>query len=708
MIFLKRFLDYAIFSCVILLTFFLVFDQYLEIPGLVGWLGRWHPLVLHFPIVLVLVTVVQYWRKDNYFDLYLNLTAFLTLITAITGFILSLEGTARGNLILTHQWLGVSVSYLMAIWYWVNQNNQQKFLPPILIQGVMIVLIIITGHYGGMITHGNDFLSLSEEDEAGIMTIPDDPIISAHIIQPILNGKCVKCHNTNKAKAELILSSIESINIGGKSGAIIDRNDYGKSKLLTNISLPMDEEGHMPPAEEEQLSGDELTLISSWISHGASADLKFSDLDISDPGYAIVDKLIADSKNYRWSDLPDISDDEIDKLSSNYIRIMQLYNRSNALQVIVFPHKNYESSKITRLKSIADNIIELNFSGIPIQNHELDFIGLCQNLEKLNLSNTAVDDEAVNKIKKPGKLIELKIYNSNISDKALDWIAEYPELSDLYVYNTDITEAGINRLTSTKSALSIIKNAKEAEDFKSVLPPPTVNPRIYFFSESARVKLNHPLQDIEVFYTTDGSMPDKSSEKAVDSLGFDKSLKLKFYADRSGWEPSPIDSMNLFKTIRPPDSFILQNKPSPRFTGRGELLLFDKEKGSGNFSDSTWMAFREGSFILNGEWEESVNIESVVLSSMVHTDPYLFPPESIKIRGGIDKSDMRVLALMNPEKLEKREDGHFRFFECKFDPVSIRYLEIVVQPLHRIPMWHAGKGEKGWFFIDEVIFQPLE
>jgi uncharacterized membrane protein len=705
MIFLKRILDYAIFTCVILLTFFLVFEQYLEIPGFIGWLGRWHPLVLHFPIVLILVTVVQYWRRDNYFDWYLNLTTFLTLITAITGFVLSLEGPAKGNLILTHQWLGISVAYLMAIWYWVNKKDQSKYLPPIMIQGVLVIMIVVTGHYGGMVTHGNDFLSLLDKDEVGIISIPDDPIVFTHIIQPILNRKCVKCHNSNKAKAELILSGMESINKGGKSGAIIDRNDYGKSKLLASITLSPEDDGHMPPLEEEQLTGDEMTLISSWVSHGASGDQKFSDLDISDPGYVIIDKIVSDSKNYRWSGLPDISDDEIDELSSNYIRILRFYNRSDAIQVIVYPHKNYESKGISKLKSIANNIIELSFSGIPVQNDELDFIGLCQNLEKLNLSNTGIDDEGVSKLKDLGKLTELKIYNSNITDKALDKVEEYPQLSRLYAYNSDITEEGINRLAKAKSGLSIIKNAKEAEDFKSVLPPPTANPRVYFFSEIARLKLNHPLQDIDIFYTTDGSMPGETSDKAEDSLEIKESLKLKFYAARSGWESSHIDSMNIYKTISQPDSYFLKNQPNPRFIGRGESLLFDKEKGPGNFGDSTWMAFREESFILNGEWEESVTIKAVVLSSMVNTDPYLFPPESIKIRGGMDKSDMRVLARLNPKKMDTREDRHFRFFECTFDPVMIRYLEIEVQPLQRIPMWHPGKGEKGWFFIDEVVIE---
>jgi hypothetical protein len=556
-----------------------------------------------------------------------------------------------------------------------------------------------------MVTHGNDFLSLSDNDKAPITAMPDDPIVFAHIIQPILNGKCVKCHNSNKAKAELILSNLESINEGGKSGAIIDHNDYGKSKLLASITLSPEEEGHMPPLEEEQLSNDEMTLISSWITNGASDDLKFSDLEISDPGHAIIDKLVSDSKSYRWSGLSDISDDKIEELSSNYIRILRFFNGSDALQVIVYPHKNYKSSGILNLKPIANNIIELNFNGIPVRNDELDFIGLCQNLEKLNLSNTGIDDEGVSKLKNLEKLIELKIYNSNITDKTLDQIVEYPQLSGLYVYNSRVTEEGINRLAQAKPGLYIIKNAEETEDFKSVLPPPTADPRIYFFTGAARVKLNHPLEDIDIFYTTNGSKPDETSVKAVDSLEIKESLKLKFYASRSGWEPSQIDSMNIYKTIGQPDSYILKNQPNPRFTGRGKSLLFDNEKGPGDFGDSTWMAFREESFILDGAWEEPVTIEKVVLSSMVNTDPYLFPPESIKIRGGMDRSDMRLLARLDPEKLEERMDRHFRFFECIFDPATIRYLEIEVQPLERIPMWHRGKGEKGWFFIDEVVIQ---
>ena len=35
----------------------------------------------------------------------------------------------------------------------------------------------------------------------------------------------------------------------------------------------------------------------------------------------------------------------------------------------------------------------------------------------------------------------------------------------------------------------------------------------------------------------------------------------------------------------------------------------------------------------------------------------------------------------------------------------VKYIQIIVKPLQKIPMWHQGKGERGWFFIDEVVFE---
>jgi hypothetical protein len=481
--------------------------------------------------------------------------------------------------------------------------------------------------------------------------------------------------------------------------------DPGNGLLFKNISSSVEAEGHMPPKEEKQLSEEELVLLSEWIENGASEIMEFSDLEETGRSYSLVRQRIDQGRNSKWADLPEISENQLAELRTNYISIDRYFSKSNALQVIVYQHKEYNNSDISSLKPISKNIVELNLSGLPVSEKEMDIVGNCVNLEKLNLSNTSLDNLSINALTRLSRLTELKIYNTDLTDEALDQISGIENLLNLYVYNTNISEEGIDELNESNSNLKVIKDAEEARDFKSVLPSPTIAPHTYFFNEAIKVRLNHPLEGINIYYTLDGSDPDESSDRAGDSLEISESLQLKYYAARTGWESSQMDSMRFFKTLRKPDNYSLTHSPNPRFTGRGEKLLFDLDKGVGIFGDSAWMAFREDNFILNCEWAETVNIHSVVLSSVVNTDPYLFPPESVTIRGGMDKFDLQVLTRLMPEKLEARSGRYFEYYECQFDPIEIRYIEIVVEPLKRIPMWHRGKGEKGWFFIDEVILE---
>ena len=706
MIFFKRFLDYAIFACAILLGFLLVFESRILLPGLVEWIGRWHPVVLHFPVVLILVTVFAYWRKDGVFDWLLGITTLFTFITSITGFLLSLEGETKGDLIVSHQWLGVSVTYIMTFWYYVNQFAKQNSRIPIILQGLLVLLIVVTGHYGGMVTHGRDFLSFSPKDEEAIVSIPENPVIFQHIIQPILEDKCISCHNPDKSKGGLLLSDYASILQGGEHGEIIDFSDPDNSQLLATISLPVDDEGHMPPKDEDQLAPEEKILISEWIQYGAREDLLFTDLDMEGKSHELIAAMIAQSQMKKWKDLPELSDEDIDEHSTNYIRIVRSFSGTDALQVIVYPHKEYRNSDINSLKPIAKNIVELNLSGLPISDEELEFVALCSNLEKLNISNTPLEDGQLNSIVKLANLQDLKVYNTGVTGECLNFISELPGIRSVYVYNTGISEERIKEFAANRPDVRILSSSELASSFKSVLPPPLIHPKKYFFSEPFSIKFEHPLDGINMLYATDPSRPLELYDVAGDSVLIDHSLQLKYYAAREGWETSPVDSIQFLRTLGAPDRFTLENDPNERFQGKGDGLLFDMEKGSVDFfSDSAWMAYREEDFILKAYWEEPKTIGSVVISSIVHTDPYLFPPESILIRGGADESSMSVLSRMEPDKLEERSGRYFQYYTCDFQPESVHFIELRVKPLQRIPMWHPGKGEKGWFFIDEVVFQ---
>ena len=57
------------------------------------------------------------------------------------------------------------------------------------------------------------------------------------VISPIIDTKCVKCHNMSKSKGGLMLASSSDILLGGENGQIIFANNSSKSKLYNYKDL---------------------------------------------------------------------------------------------------------------------------------------------------------------------------------------------------------------------------------------------------------------------------------------------------------------------------------------------------------------------------------------------------------------------------------------------------------------------------------------
>ena len=136
-----RWADYLIFGLTVFLVFCLLFESHIKLPALVGWLGHWHPLLLHFPIVLLLIVVFLAFTKSGVPRLLLAVAVLSALITAITGFLLGLESEDKGQLLTQHQWLGMGVALMAVVWYWLHW----LFTPMNLKQG-LTCLALPTGH----------------------------------------------------------------------------------------------------------------------------------------------------------------------------------------------------------------------------------------------------------------------------------------------------------------------------------------------------------------------------------------------------------------------------------------------------------------------------------------------------------------------------------------------------------------------------------
>src|SRR3954470_15216528 len=86
-----------------------------------------------------------------------------------------------------------------------------------------------------------------------------------HVL-PILRNACLNCHNPDKKKGNLDLSTYAGVSAGGGSGKAIEPGDPDSSKLFKAVSWA--EEPNMPP-KGDKLPDKELNVIKAWIAGGA-------------------------------------------------------------------------------------------------------------------------------------------------------------------------------------------------------------------------------------------------------------------------------------------------------------------------------------------------------------------------------------------------------------------------------------------------------
>jgi WD40 repeat protein len=92
-----------------------------------------------------------------------------------------------------------------------------------------------------------------------------DKITYEDHLRPILADRCLSCHNPDKAKGGLDLSTYSSLMQGGSSGEIVNAGDPDSSRLFRSVAHL--EEPFMPP-KADKLTEPRLKVMRDWISGG--------------------------------------------------------------------------------------------------------------------------------------------------------------------------------------------------------------------------------------------------------------------------------------------------------------------------------------------------------------------------------------------------------------------------------------------------------
>ena len=250
------------------------------------FLGRFHPLLVHLPIgMLVLLPCLELagttrpgLREGAGFVLHLTLAA--GAITLVLGISLAYGSGVMGATVTRHMWGGIAllIELLMCVTVrpaWIS-GQLQRVYPALLT--VSLLTLTWTAHQGGSLTHGGGYLTLYMPGALkGFFPSASAASDAAYVgsvytryIHPIFDAKCVACHGASKEQAGLRLDFYELLMKGGRDGAVIAPRSPDRSLLLQRVTLSPSDRHFMPAEGRAPLTADEIAALRSWILAGAS------------------------------------------------------------------------------------------------------------------------------------------------------------------------------------------------------------------------------------------------------------------------------------------------------------------------------------------------------------------------------------------------------------------------------------------------------
>lgn len=428
-----------------------------------AFFGHFHPLLVHLPIGFLLSGLLLQWlsRREKYRGLQQAVPVILlwgaisATLSAITGYLLSNSDDYDKNLVSWHQWMGISVA--LAAWLlYAKEKNRIPLINRDVMACVLLLLIVVTGHLGGSLTHGSDYLTKpltdafsSDSTAGGIKPLANvqDAVAYQDVIKPILQTKCYSCHGPNKQKGKLRMDDEQLLIKGGKDGKVIEAGDGSQSEMIKRLLLPVDNEDHMPPKEKPQPTEAQIALLHWWIDKGADFNKNVKDLDQSEKIKTLLLALQkAPEKKEDLSFIPSAAVEEadqkvIDQLKQKGIVVLPVAQNSNYLSVNFVTHTKIDDDDLRLLVSVKKQLVWLKLSGTDVSDAKLNMIGDLTNLERLNLDHTSISDAGLADLKRLAYLKYLNLVDTKVTSQGVLQLTDLKQLQALYLYQTKINNA---------------------------------------------------------------------------------------------------------------------------------------------------------------------------------------------------------------------------------------------------------------------------
>jgi len=407
------------------------------------FLGRFHPLLVHLPIGLIVlwpVLEILGMKRPALREaagLVLQLALATCLASILFGLLLAYGSGEIGTTVTRHMRgaIALALELLLALAIrpaWLTSQRSPWYF---ILLTAAVTTLAWTAHQGGSLTHGSDYLTRYMPRALRNFLAPSavashpDSFFARHIF-PVLDAKCVACHGTNKEQGGLRLDSFESLMAGGKDGIVIAPRNPDASLLLKKVTLPPSDPHFMPAEGRTPLTVDEIARIRAWVQTGASPEA------VNVPGMFFAED--------RDEAPPPVGD-----YSALMNEILQMQQSQGAKLVPVSGNPSdglilrttdvgatFDDRQLQKFQRFAPFIVEAELGRTSVTDSSVETLIQFKNLRALHLESTAVTGRTLGKLSSLSQLNYLNLSATKVTSDMLAPLKSMPNLRHLYLFET--------------------------------------------------------------------------------------------------------------------------------------------------------------------------------------------------------------------------------------------------------------------------------
>jgi predicted alpha-1,2-mannosidase len=223
------------------------------------------------------------------------------------------------------------------------------------------------------------------------------------------------------------------------------------------------------------------------------------------------------------------------------------------------------------------------------------------------------------------------------------------------------------------------------------------------FHDNITVDLKTNSPGAEIYYTTDGSQPDKSKQKYTGPLAFQQTTHLKAVAFLSPDQYSYVMEADYHKIV-PGRKIALISKYSNQYTAGGDNALIDQIHGSPNFRLGEWQGYDGIDFEAVVDLGSVQKVHRLALGCLQDVGAWIWMPAQVEYYGSADGINFTQLGVIQNTTSDKEYQSTIHDFDYLTN-TETRYIKVKAKNQGPIPDWHPGAGNKRWIFVDEITVE---